>query len=382
MRLDLEAAVAAIESVLPPRRPIEHHEPYFNGAEQYHTRDCLEKDPVGYDYIDLMEGKLRELTQQDCFVVSSGTAALELVLRAAGIGPGDEVLVPALTFVGTANAVSHTGATPNFVDGGLRGVNAYKLRRYLERTTHANGRHRINTKTERPIKALIAVHLLGTPCYIHELQQVADENGMLLIEDAAEAVGSQINNRPCGSFGQAGIFSFNCNKIVTTGGGGAVISSDPWVIARAYQLATTARLSHPWRVEHDAIAWNYRLQNIAAAVGYAQLGQLPTFLYLKRVLADRYQQALNGTGLEFVPPVEGANCWLSAALVPAKQHRDLLLQALFEKGIHARAIFTPLHKLPMYEKHPQDNLGYSEDIAARLVCLPSGTKLGYENPVD
>jgi perosamine synthetase len=375
--MDVKETVAAIESVLPKRRPIEHHEPFV-------AKDVkINSGVTGYTHIKLMEAKLRELTDSYALLVGSGTAALELALRAAGIQPGDEVLVPALTFVGTANAVVHAGAIPNFIDGALN-INPYKLRCYLERTTEQDPisnplhmhRGRVNKRTERPIRALIVVHLLGNPARMQDLQDIADEYGLLLIEDAAEALGSTIDNRACGSFGSASIFSFNNNKIVTTGGGGAVLSKDEWIMAKAFQLATTARVTHPWLVEHDAIAWNHRMPNICAALGYSQLEQLEEMLQRKKLLNVNYEMALKDCrGVKFVRPPDGSNCWLNLMLVEDAKDRDFLLYALHEKGIKARALFTPMHKLPMYKSNPQDNMGYANDTFSKAVCLPSGAGL-------
>jgi perosamine synthetase len=379
----IEEVIQALTEVLPSRRPIEHHEPHIKDLERQYVNDCLH-DVTGYKYIKEMEGKLRELTGQDTIVVSSGTAALELALQAAGVLPGDEVLVPSLTFVGTANAVANIGAFPNFIDGGIKGINPFKLERYLERTTDwvGGGVPRRSKSTGRPIRALIAVHLLGSPVAIAELEYIAEQNGLILIEDAAEALGAQVGNKACGTFGNVSIFSFNCNKIVTTGGGGAVSSNDEWILAKAHQLATTARLPHAWEVEHDAIAHNYRMPNICAALGTAQMQQLPKFLDLKQKLATRYKAALSGIkGIKFLEAPVGSNNWLSAILVDNRSDRVPLLEALHLAGIKARAIFKPLHLLPMYADwhiYLRDNMGYSEDAYGRTVCLPSGVGLANE----
>lgn len=374
-KFDVKDVVERIVSVLPPKRPIEHHAPVFGPSEQSYALDCLSDDPVGYTYIKEFEERLALLAGvNQVLAVNSGTAALHLALMAVGIKPGDEVLVPALTFVATANAVVHAGATPHFVDGSFN-LNAYKLRQYLAYNTKKNpdGKGRLNPETDRPITALIVVDLLGIPADWERLTQIAREFDLTLIEDAAEAVGSKQGCKPCGSFGQVAIYSFNCNKIVTTGGGGALLTNDEWVQAKAYQLATTARVQHAYLVAHDAVAWNYRMPNISAALGAAQLRRLSTFLNQKKQLTERYQAKLDGCpGVTFLEQPEGANCWLNALLVDRPSDRDLLFAALHAEGIKARAIFTPLHLLPMFGKCPKSNLGYAEDAANRMVCLPSG----------
>lgn len=380
MRLDVYDAVKAIASVLPEQRPIEHHEPVINGKEQKLVAMCVQTGVTGYKYIKLLESELRKVTgATQALVVSSGTAALHLALMTAGVQEGDEVLVPTLTFVATANAVVHSRATPNFVDGILN-INPYKLRCYLARETvkdPGNRRARVNRNTGRPVTALIAVHLLGIPAEMQELSDIADEFGLKLIEDAAEALGSTIGNRACGSFGSAATLSFNCNKVVTTGGGGALLTSDEWVAAKAFQLATTARMPHAWLVEHDEVAWNYRMPNLCAALGAAQLEQLPDFITRKRELNNRYKAALDGMqGIRVVEQPPGANCWLSTVIVGNMAERDDLLARLHNEGIKARALFTPLHQLPMYASNPRDNnLSYAENTFERMVCLPSGAGL-------
>lgn len=375
--LNVAEIVARIESILPKHRPIQLHSPHIGYREASTVQDCIYNDPVGYSHIELMQQKLRDLTGvNECLLVNSGTAALHLALVASGVKPGDEVLVPALTFVATANAVVHAGAIPNFIDGKFT-INAYKLRCYLSRTTKASdcGAYRVNKATERPVRALVVVDLMGHPADYVGLQKVVNDFGLTLIEDAAGAIGSIHHEgkiTPCGAFGQAAIFSFNSNKIVTTGGGGAVLTNDIWLLAKAYSLATTARKTHDWLVEHDEVAWNYRMPNICAAMGVAQLEQLSMFLMDKRHIAQKYAKAFDGcpNAMWWEPP-KGANNWINTLLVDPED-RDPLLKALHVVGIKARAMFTPLNKLPMYKGNPQDNTGYAEDTAARAICLPSG----------
>lgn len=382
--IDIPAIVEAIASVLPARRPIGHHEPSLDGHELKAINDCFRDGLTGYKAISAFEDTLAaRCGVRHAVAVSSGTAALHLALTAAGVKPNDEVLVPALTFVATANAVVHAGAVPNFVDGSLN-INAYKLRCYLHRqTVKAPTGPRINRVTGRPVTAIVAVDLLGVPADMAELEIIASEFGLVLIEDAAEALGSRIGNRACGSFGRAGILSFNNNKIVTTGGGGAVLTDDDWLAAKVVQLATTARLPHKWAVEHDAVAWNYRMGNINAAVGCAQMEKLDGFLEKKRRLWVRYRDVLAVCGgVELVDYCagqgHGANHWLVALKLDPRagdSARVALLDALCAAGIMARALFTPMHMLPMYRDNPRDNLLSAEDAWRRTVCLPSGADL-------
>ena len=381
--IDIPAIVEAVASVLPPRRPIGHHEPSIGVEELAAVNQCFTQGVTGYKSISAFEDKLANACgTRHAVALASGTAALHLALLAAGVLPGDEVLVPALTFVATANAVVHAGAVPNFIDGALN-VNAYKLRCYLHRTTTKASRGRTNTATGRPVTAMIAVDLLGVPADLADLESVANDFGLQMIEDAAEALGSRAGNRMCGSHGRAGILSFNNNKIVTTGGGGAVVTDDEWIAAKVYQLATTARLPHAWAVEHDAVAWNYRLGNINAAVGCAQIDKLDGFIERKTRLLERYRDCLGGCGgVDVLDPNGGegnrGNHWLVALRLDPRvggSARAELLDALCAAGIMARALFTPLHLLPMFRGCPRDNVLSAEDAWRRTVCLPSGADL-------
>ena len=379
-RLNVEKATNAIKSVLPKRRPINHHESHSGKKEREFVAHFVEGGITNQQYTEWFEEKLRQATgAEQAIVVSNGTAALHLSLLVAGVQPNDEVLVPTLTYAATANAVVHAGAVPNFIDGSLC-LNPYKLRCYLARETLRNeetGRGRINKTTLRPITALVMVHLLGEPCDIFRIREITDAFGLKLIEDAAEALGSKLGNTSCGSMGDVAALSFNHNKIVTTGGGGAVLSDDPYLIAKAYHLAHQSRTGHAYYVEHDSLGWNYAMPPICAALGCAQIDQLPDFLIKKKRLNQKYFDALMDVGgLHLFTPDEGANCWLNMVICDYAEDRDLLLKALHADKIHARALFTPLHTLSFYKDNPRDvNLQYAEHTAARAVCLPSGVGL-------
>ena len=370
----------AIESILPKRRPIAHHEPCVNGREAAFIKTYLDQG-VGNDvWAKRVENDLiRRIGVSHAVAVNSGTAALHLALLAAGVRPNDEVLVPTLTFAATANAISYCGAIPHFVDGPLS-VNAYKLRCHLADITKKgeNGRGRLNTKTNRVISALIVVDLLGFPADYAKLEQLADEFGLVLIEDAAQALGAINGNRMCGSFGKAAIFSFNNNKIVTGNGGGALLSNDEWLVAKAWQLATTAKVPHPYKMEHDAVGFNYRMNGLTASMIAAQLEQLDQFVVAKRAINDKYREALKGCAeVLTAQPWQGVpNNWLTTIMLQPNENRDELLTELHKRGILARALFQPLHLAPMYADCPRDdNLLSAETTAKRAVCLPSGPGL-------
>lgn len=378
--------VNSISSVLPAKRPIGHHEAYINGKEKDILLECLAAGATNDNYNKKLTDQLVAYCgTEQAVTVSSGTAALHLALMAVGVLPGEEVLVPTLTFAATANAVCYVGAVPNFVDGSM-GVNAYKLRRYLEQKTKPtpDRRGRLNIKTNRVISALVVVDLLGFPADYVKLSAVADEFGLVLIEDAAQALGSSVGNRKCGSFGAAAIFSFNNNKIVTGNGGGAVLTDDVFVASKVWQLSTTSRVPHKWLVENDAIAYNYRMPNICAALASAQLSQIDEFLLGKLKILGKYDAALaQYPELEVLKGEfeSSPNYWLTTIrLKPAyADFRDDMMAALHKRGIQARALFTPLHRAAQFAGCPrQDNFLYAEDTFKRSICLPSGVRLSCE----
>lgn len=377
--------VNAVQSVVRAEGPIPLHAPEFHGREREYLQDCIDTGWVSSvgAYVDRFERDLEALTgAARAVAVVNGTAALDVCLRLAGVGPGDEVLVPALTFVATANAVTYRGATPHFVDSETvtLGVDPARLEAYLSGVAEMRGEICVNRRTGAPIRALVAMHVFGHPCDIEGLQAVADRWRLALVEDAAEALGSRWRGRHAGTFGRLGALSFNGNKLVTTGGGGAVLTDDPELGRRAKHLTTTAKVPHPWAFDHDEIGWNYRMPNLNAALGCAQLEQLPGLIARKAELARRYAGAFDDVpGVAVLQPRAGAevNHWLNAILLeeadPAT--RDAVLEALNGVGLGARPLWTLMHRLPMYAGSPRDALPVAESLAARVVNLPSSAAL-------
>lgn len=371
----IEELVSAVRSVLPPVRPIEHHTPLHT----VHRRTS----PQDYGAVKIFEDKLREITgAEQVIATSSGTAAFHVMLMIAGVKPNDEVIVPSMTYVATANAVVHAGAVPHFIDSGIT-LNPFKLRQYIgNNTDRAEDRiGRVNRVTGRRISAVIPCHILGQPCDMTGINEVATSYGLIVLEDAAEALGSSQGNQACGTTGLMGFLSFNNNKIVTTSGGGAILTNDPYLAANATNLIHVARTKHDWLVEHDQIAWNYPIGNINASYGITQLEKFDEIIRRKAKLADKYRQALGGVrGCRFLEPTrvstDVSNNWLSAVVVD-RGKRDAVLAALHAEGIRARALFTPLHKLPMYLTHPRStkHMLESELLFDTVICLPSGPGL-------
>ena len=316
------------------------------------------------------------------FAVVNGTAALHIALKMAGVQPEDEVLVPDLTFVATANAVAYCGAIPHFIDSEERtlGVDPAKLSEGLKQISEQRGGACFNKKTGRRIKALVAMHTFGHPVDLDALDDVCRTHGIDLIEDAAESLGSFYKGRHTGHWGKFAVLSFNGNKILTTGGGGAILTNDEPLGKMAKHLATTAKRPHAWAFYHDQIGYNYRMPNINAAMGLAQLEQLPGFLARKRRLAERYKKELASVaGLRFFdePSFARSNFWLNALLLVKKniEQRDDLLKLLNENGIKARPAWTLMHKLPMYGECPRMDTSQAEDLESRLVNIPSSAFL-------
>ncbi len=381
-----EQIVEAVRSVAPEgATPTPLHAPEFRGAEKAYLADCIDTGWVSSvgAYVDRFERDLEALTgAARAVAVVNGTAALEVCLRLAGVQAGDEVLVPTLTFVATANAVTYCGATPHFVDSEetTLGVDPRRLDAYLDRIARVTDGGCVNRRTGAPIRALVGMHVFGHPCDVDGLVELAHRWRLALVEDAAEAVGSRWRGRHLGTFGRLGALSFNGNKIVTTGGGGAVLTDDPDLGRRAKHLTTTAKVPHAWAFDHDEIGWNYRLPNLNAALGCAQLEQLDGLIARKARLARRYSVAFEGLdGVRVLAARPGAdvNHWLNAILLPAADPglRDQVLQALNDAGLAARPLWTLMHRLPMYAACPRDDLPVAESLGARTINLPSSARL-------
>lgn len=381
-----ERILAAVRSVVPAdATPAPLHAPEFRGPEKTYLADCIDTGWVSSvgAYVDRFERDLESVTgAARAVAVVNGTAALDVCLRLAGVQPGDEVLVPALTFVATANAVTYRGATPHFVDseGVTLGVDPQRLDDHLGRIAQLTDDGCVNRHTGAPIRALIVMHVFGHPCDIDGLIEVAARWRLALVEDAAEALGSRWRGRHAGTFGRLGALSFNGNKIVTTGGGGAVLTDDPELGRRAKHLTTTAKVPHAWAFDHDEIGWNYRLPNLNAALGCAQLEQLEGMIARKTELARRYAAAFADVrGARMLEPREGAevNHWLNALILdePDPALRDATLKALNGAGLGARPLWTLMHRLPMYAACPRDDLPTAEALAARVINLPSSAAL-------
>ncbi|OGO25265.1 MAG: aminotransferase DegT [Chloroflexi bacterium RBG_16_52_11] len=377
--------VNAIQAVVGPG-PVALHEPRFVGNEWAYVKECLDSTYVSSvgKFVDRFEADLAAYTgTKHAVAVVNGTAALHVALRLAGVQSGDEVLIPALTFVATASAVVYCGAAPHFVDSEERtlGLDPGALREYLQGITEIRSKQCVSRVTGRVIRALVPMHTFGHPVDIEGLLAVARDFHLALVEDAAESLGSTVHGRHTGTFGLMGTLSFNGNKTITTGGGGAILTNDTDLAKRAKHLTTTAKVPHRWEYLHDEIGYNYRLPNVNAALGCAQLEQLPDFLLAKRRIFEHYLTAFSAVPQAriFAEP-EGcrSNYWLQTLLLDesAAGQRDAILAATNDAGLMTRPTWTLMHRLAPYGKCPAMELPVAESLERRLINLPSSVEHG------
>lgn len=384
---DLPArVVSAVRSVLGDGDgPFPLHEPEIGALEAQYVNDCVTSGWVSTvgPFVDRLEEALGEACGvSHVFATSCGTAALHLALAALGVGEGDEVIVPSLSFVATANAVSYTGAVPHFADADewTLGLDPRALKKHMaEACVMVGGECRAKASGRR-VAAIIVMHAFGHPAEMDALQAVADEWDVPLIEDAAEALGSSYEGKPAGSLSRIAALSFNGNKIATAGGGGAVLTNDAALAERVRYLGSTAKRPHKWEYVHDEMGFNYRMPSLNAALLLAQVERLPDFIKRKRRLAARYAATFCSVqGADFMgqPPGARSNYWLNTIrlAVASQADRDAVLSALIDDGIMARPVWEPLHRLPMYEHCPKADLSMTERLAGQLINLPSSAKL-------
>ena len=376
--------VAAIRETVGPG-PAALHEPSFEGNEWLYLKECLDSTYVSSvgKFVDRFEDELTKYTGAKYAIsLVNGTAALQIALKLAGITSGDEILVPALTFVATANAVAYCNATPHFIDSEERtlGIDAVKLREYLVSNTSQQSGQCINKNTGKIIRALVPMHTFGHPVDIEGLLSVAYDFNIVLVEDAAESLGSYYNGKHTGTFGLLGTVSFNGNKTITTGGGGAILTNNSDLARRAKPLTTTAKLPHAWEFRHDEIGYNYRMPNINAALGCAQLEQLPDKLEYKRNLFKKYQHVfadIQGIKLFSEPKNCRSNYWLQTLLLDENQaeNRDLVLEATNSAGLMTRPAWVLLTDLAPFKDSPSADLTTAQSLSRRIINIPSSPGL-------
>jgi perosamine synthetase len=379
-----EAVVGAIRSVVGPGK-VALHEPSFEGNEWLYLKECLDSTFVSSvgKFVDQFEDELATYTGSKYAIsVVNGTAALQIAFKLAGVQADDEVLVPALTFVATVNAVTYCNAIPHFVDSeeATLGIDTLKLREYLKTNTSQQSGKCINNLTGRVIRALVPMHTFGHPSDIDGLVSIAKDFNIVLVEDAAESLGSFYHGQHTGTFGLFGTLSFNGNKTITTGGGGAILTNNEALARHAKHLTTTAKIPHAWEFRHDEIGYNYRMPNINAALGCAQLEKLSSKLASKRELFRKYQSAfthVEGVSLFCEPENSQSNYWLQTLLLDGNvsEYRDLILESTNSAGIMTRPAWELMNDLEPFKGFPSMDLFTARSLSERIVNIPSSPGL-------
>jgi aminotransferase in exopolysaccharide biosynthesis len=357
------------------------HVPHFGGNEKkylFETIDSTFVSSVGA-YVDQFELMMQEITQtQKAVAVVNGTAGIQVALRLVGVKAGDEVLTQALTFVATANAIAYQNASPIFLDVDLdtMGLSPKAVALFLDEYGDLRQDGCYNKKTGKKISACVPMHTFGFPVHLDELITVCNVWKIPVVEDAAESLGSDYKGKPTGSLGEVGVFSFNGNKIVTCGGGGAIVTNDILIGEKGKYLTTTAKIPHPYEYVHDEMGYNFRMPNLNAALACAQLEQLDSFLENKRNLAKEYQSFFANNGIKFrsETPDTKANYWLMCVELENKVERDLFLETTNINGVMTRPIWQLMYRLPMYAHCQKDEQINAEFLEERIVNIPSSVR--------
>ncbi|MDX9826599.1 MAG: LegC family aminotransferase [Spirochaetia bacterium] len=371
-----------IKQLYPGENPVPLHAPRFLGNEKKYLGECIDSTLVSYvgGFVADFEEHVKRLTgAKNAVAIVSGTAALHMVLLAAGIGPEDEVITQSLTFAATAAGIRHSGAMPVFVDVDREtmGMSPESLKQWLGKNAVASGGKLVDAATGRRIAAVMPMHTFGHPARVDEIAKICGDFGVLLIEDAAESIGSRYKGRHAGTFGKASILSFNGNKPVTTGGGGMILTDDDELAIRVRHISTTAKRKHRWEFYHDEVGYNLRMPNVNAAIGCAQMELFSRTFDNKRETARRYSEFFAAERVEFFREPNDAisNYWLNAILLEDRAARDEFLGESNDFGVQTRPIWVLMHKLPPYEHCQRGELPVSEWFEERTVNIPSSVRL-------
>ncbi len=355
------------------------HEPKFIGNEKKYLNEAIDSTFVssaGQYVIDFEDMVAKFVGSRYAVATSNGTSALHIGLKLLGVDRDSEVITQPLTFIATANAISYCNAKPIFVDvdRDTLGLSPMKLKEFLEESTFINRDGEcINKKTNKVIRACVPMHTFGHACRIEEIVSICDEYNISVVEDSAESLGSYYRGKHTGSFGKVGIFSFNGNKIITTGGGGMIVTDDEELAKRAKHITTTAKVAHPYEYVHDEIGYNYRLTNLAAALGVAQMENLTTFIGKQRELAHKYQEFFKDLDLEFIeePKESTSNYWLNALILENREKRDDFLKYTRDNRVMTRPIWRLMSKLDMFKDAQCGDLSTAEWLEDRVVNITS-----------
>ena len=365
------------------------HRPVFEGNERQYLTACIDSNfvsSVGLKVTEF-ERKVAEFTGCEYAVATvNGTAALHVAIELAGVKPGDEVISQALTFIATCNAISYAGAKPIFIDVDVDtlGLSPSALKRFLEKNAEKKVGGAFNKTSGKRISACVPMHTFGFPCRIAEVAEICADWGIALIEDAAESLGSYVGSRHTGTFASMATLSFNGNKVITTGGGGMIITDDAELAKRAKHITTTAKVPHAYEFVHDEVGYNYRMPNLNAALGCAQMERLNEFLTVKAQLSDQWEAFFHDSDVDFVRAINGnnANHWLNAIILNSREDRDKFLKVTNDNNVMTRPIWTLMSKLPMFKDCQADGLENSRWLEDRVVNIPSSVPDGALNKLD
>lgn len=368
-----------IKAQFPKQEFIPLHEPKFLGNEKKYLIDCIDSTFVSSvgKYVDTFENELAKYTGAKYAVACvNGTAALHMALLVADVKAHDLVLTQPLSFIATCNAISYIGAVPLFIDVDMDtlGLSPAKLNEYLSEYTVIKEDGFIYHKiTNQKISACVPMHTFGHPCKIDEIAIICKKYNIKLIEDAAESIGSYYKDQHTGTFGDIGTFSFNGNKTITSGGGGAIVTNNKEIAAKVKYLTTQAKVPHRWDFVHDEIGYNYRLPNLNAALACAQMESLDFFIFKKRELAKLYNDFFKQQDITFIsePEHSKSNYWLNSILLKNREERDKFLTYTNDNNVMTRPVWTLMHKMEMFKDCPKGNLANSEWVENRLVNIPS-----------
>lgn len=380
--MDFEAVTKFIQKTFQTETFLPLHEPRFIGNEKAYLNECIDSTFVSSvgAFVDRFESDFAAYVGSRYAVATvNGTAALHIALLLADVQQDDEVITQPLTFIATANAISYIGAHPVFVDVDKEtmGLSPNALQTFLEAHCKVSDARCINTTSGKIIKACVPMHTFGHPCRIDEIKALCDQWHITLVEDAAESLGSTYKNRHTGTFGALGAFSFNGNKIITSGGGGVIVTDDEDLAKRAKHISTTAKIPHKWEYVHDEIGYNYRLPNLNAALLCAQLENLDRFLEDKRMLASIYEPFFSSASITFVkePESSRSNYWLQTLILNDKEEQEAFLSYTNDHGVMTRPIWRLMNKLEMFKKCQCGDLSNALWLEDRVVNIPSGVRL-------
>ena len=372
-----------IQSTFKTKEFIPLHEPRFIGNEKKYLNDCIDSTFVSSvgKYVDQFEKEFAlKVGSKYAITTVNGTSALHISLILADVKKEDEVITQPLTFIATCNAISYIGAKLIFVDVDLdtMGLSPDSLEKFLTKNCELINNECVNKTTKKIIKACVPMHTFGHPCRIDEIKDICDKWNINLVEDSAESLGSFYKDKHTGTFGKLGAFSFNGNKIITSGGGGVIVTNDEALAKRAKHLTTTAKIPHPFEYVHDEIGFNYRMPNLNAALIVAQLEQLDTFCISKKELASKYEEFFKDTkDINFInqPKNSTSNYWLQAVILKDSKQRDEFLKYTNKNGVMTRPIWKLMNELEMFKDCQKDDLRNSKFLEERVVNIPSSVIL-------